>query len=801
MKPKILSLFVFTLLTTSIIGATITAKEEISTNKITESVIFSNPIIIEENNSITIELEESTSKLMQPGRPILPIYSKIFILPFGTEIKNIVCTPYDISEKKIDVEVKASPEPKLIGSVNSFEKNNNVKEDILKDSKIYESFEFFPYSWYDYKVGYGLDGTNHVVILNIQFCPVRYSPAGGLIKFASSFEIKVEYKEPVQPVSFPDEYDLVIIAPNEFSEEIQPLIDYRNDCGINTIFVSLDEIYDGEYFSVNGRDNQEKIKYFIKDAIENWNITYVLLAGGINKVPARHSYVQDGRETSFVSDLYYADIYDSHGDFCSWDSNENDYFGEYNYQGTDIVDLYPDVCLGRLNFRDIDEIESVLEKIIIYESTGAVMQDWFSDIILIGGDTFSDSQSVLEGEYQNQVAFSYLDGFSEEKIWVSNGKLQFALNIDSAVENGSGFLYMTGHGTHENWVTHPHNDFDTWWPITGYYYFRVELLKNKELLPLVVIGGCSNCKFTGKNCFGWSWIKNPNGGGIASYGYSALGWGIPGYGCTGGLVGGMEMSIFKAYGDFDAKTTGDLWVKSINNYLNEFGVYSAQGYKCVEELQPFSDPSLRIRKVSDFPSIPEIPDGPTQGGVGLEYSYETKSTDPNGGYIKYCFDWGDDTISWTDWYSSGKTASQTHKWDKPGDYEIKVKARDQYGLDSDWSDSLIVKIVSDAPFFDVIDIKGGLGSVNATIKNIGLLDAYDVNCNISVKGGFFGFIDKFSEETFDTLPVDEEIYIATDGIFGLGKIEVMIYASSPSANTTSATFQGFALGPIVIVKQ
>jgi hypothetical protein len=801
MKVKILSLFVFMLLSTVSIGVTINAEDNISPYEISESVVFSEPILIENENLIKVELNEATSQLMLPGKPILPIYSKTFMFPFGTKIENVVCTPFDISVSDITGYIEPAPEPRLVGSVDYFEKTILSDEEIFKDSMVYDSVEFYPNNWFSYNVGSGLDDTRHVVILNLKINPVRYSPAGNQIKFADTFNINVEYNEPARQLNFPDEYDMVIITPEEFFEDMQPLVNYRNDCFIETICVTNEEIYNGEYFPANGRDNAEKIKYFIKDAIENWNITYILLGGGINKVPARASYVQDGMEINFNSDLYFADIYDSNGDFCSWDSNGNDLFGEYNYEGrTDIVDLYPDVCLGRLNFRDIDEIDGVINKIITYESTGAVMEDWFTDFIIIGGDTFDDFQNVLEGEYLNQNALSYMSDFSEEKIWASTGKLKYAINIDSAVENGSGFLYMTGHGTHDNWVTHPPGDFDTWWPLTGYFHFRVELLKNQELLPVVVIGGCSNCQFSSKNCFGWSWVKNPDGGGIASYGYSALGWGIPGYGCTDGLTGGMEMSAFKAYGSLEAKSTGDLWVKALNNYLTEFGVWSAHGYKCVEEFTSFSDPSHRIRKVSDFPNIPDVPDGPVTGGVGLEYSYTTKSTDPNGGYIKYCFDWGDDTISWSDWYSSGETATNSHSWDRPGDYEIRVKARDQFGLDSDWSDPLSVTIVSEAPFFDVIDVKGGIGTASATIKNIGLLDAYDVNCNISVKGGILKLIDKFSEGNYDTLLVDEEITIATDSIFGLGKINVIISASSPSANTTVEEFQGFVFGTIVIVR-
>jgi hypothetical protein len=157
------------------------------------------------------------------------------------------------------------------------------------------------------------------------------------------------------------------------------------------------------------------------------------------------------------------------------------------------------------------------------------MKNWFSNFVVIGGDTFPDSSNVPEGEYLNENAIDILEDFTPDKIWATNGKLQFTVNIDNAIDNGAGFVYMTGHGTYENWASHPHNDFETWWPIAGYYYYRIELYSN-ERLPVVIIGGCSNCKFSGENCFGWSFVKNPNGGGIASYGNSALGWGITGYG-------------------------------------------------------------------------------------------------------------------------------------------------------------------------------------------------------------------------------------------------------------------------------
>ena len=75
------------------------------------------------------------------------------------------------------------------------------------------------------------------------------------------------------------DYKLIIISPSYFEKKIEPLVDHKIDIGISTKLVSLNEIYDSE-FTVEGRDDAEKIKYFIEYAIENWNTEYILLIGG-----------------------------------------------------------------------------------------------------------------------------------------------------------------------------------------------------------------------------------------------------------------------------------------------------------------------------------------------------------------------------------------------------------------------------------------------------------------------------------------------------------------------------------------
>ena len=145
-------------------------------------------------------------------------------------------------------------------------------------------------------------------------------------------------------------YDLIIISQKDFVEELQPLKNHKENFEISTKIVTLGDIYNGKYFEVNGRDNAEKIKFFIKDAKEYWNTRYVFLVGGKEIIPVRLArlYLITGNYSYYISDLYYADIYFANGSFCSWDSNADGIFADKNKSGyVDKLDLLPDVCIGR----------------------------------------------------------------------------------------------------------------------------------------------------------------------------------------------------------------------------------------------------------------------------------------------------------------------------------------------------------------------------------------------------------------------------------------------------------------------
>jgi hypothetical protein len=100
-------------------------------------------------------------------------------------------------------------------------------------------------------------------------------------------------------------------------------------------------------------------------------------------------------------------------------------------------------------------------------------------------------------------------------------------------------------------------------------------------------------------------------------------------------------------------------------------------------------------KTNRPPDKPSTPVGQSTGKVGTEYSYSSSAVDPDGDKVYLLFDWGDGNDSgWLGPYNSSVSINITHKWDVKGSYSIKVNARDIYGVESAWSDSLPVTMPS-----------------------------------------------------------------------------------------------------------
>ncbi|NHJ49334.1 MAG: hypothetical protein FK733_16210 [Asgard group archaeon] len=634
---KIIPILIVGILVLGGLGAVALTDEKIYNEKVEEkSIVISEPVINDIGQYVTVDIEEATTSILEPGKPMLPVVTEVFTFPFGTKIRSVDVIISKVNEQFLPKEIQPTPEPKPLDvEIQAFKGHN-------KDLRFYETTELYPSSSFSYKTASGLENNEHVVYLIVSWYPVRYSPAKNMIYYSENTDIKIKYEASKSPIVFEDVYDLVVIAPSEYSVALQPLVDHKNSFGIETTIKTTEAIF-AEY---EGYDEIEEIKYFIQDAIENWGVKYVLLVGSVDKLPIRTTWIvmkwyNHYWNESILTELYYADVYDEFGDFCSWDSDGDGRFGEVyiNSPGdNDTVDLYPDVHIGRLACSNIEEVNIVVDKIIYYENN-TFGQSWFNNILLLGGDTFPHWNGN-EGEILNLMIEEIMSDFNPTKLWCST--LTFwAWKINQEINKGVGFVDYSGHGVEDGMGTHPPNS-NLW---IMYQNHDLKGLYNTNKLPIVFFDACLTAKldynkseaniyqtsriinsffFTivfksfsrilksilerynvnpmkimdiesndvlvesrdGSDlvpCFAWNWIRKSNGGAIANIGATRTAFG----GFDSG-AGKMSIEFFSTYESFT--TIGEMW----SNAQIGYNMDVPWDLFTLEEFILLGDPSLVV---------------------------------------------------------------------------------------------------------------------------------------------------------------------------------------------------------------
>jgi len=478
---KILPIIVIGILVLSGIGAVAISKENLFAEE--KSVIYDHctieisSIVFKDSKEdyIEVELEEISSYFMNPGKPILPKIVKTFELPFGVKNTNVEVIANNI--KEIEINQKICPSPIHLPLIANTDIDIEVKS--VKDTKVYSSNEKYPSTWYKSFIRCGLNSINErVTHLILHIYPIRYAPALNKLYVAENTDVKISYNLPdSNPFPLNSEYDLVIIAPDKFSKNLEKLVAHKENFNVRTLLKTTEDIYDDGY---GGVDRPEDIKLFIKDAIETYGITYVLLVGGLkNKIwtkprdntnqgtsawylPVRYNNYIDNPEhpltiakihdPGVITDLYFADIYKKGGEFEDWDPNDDGIFAAWGQEGVenDSIDLAPDVCVGRLACRNTLEVRNVVNKIINYEKTAA--GDWFKKVITISGDGFLD---------QMDLDFQWNTNELEDGEYIIYAQSTNSDNNTGPVEE----IHITLDKTVETCITFNHNDNER---IVGY---------------------------------------------------------------------------------------------------------------------------------------------------------------------------------------------------------------------------------------------------------------------------------------------------------------------------------------------
>ena len=712
--------FVAGLLLISSFAAIGLGNEASSTQQMTLS--FQQPVIKDSSvdNFIEIDVSGANARLHHAGEPLLPIYTETMTFPFGTKILDITCNPVGIQTMDINEKVVPTPEPMLLDG-------GYYEPEYIPEASVYDSNDLYPNSWFNIYTGGGLDeNSEHKTFLTIQTYPARYNPGLDSITYASGFEIQISYQTPssnLLPTS--SQYELVIISPSKlYDNTLNDFIQHKNDMGVSTFIKTTEEIY-SEY---SGNDNAEKIKYFIKDALETYGIKYVLLVGGLDSLvygvardstslgdkdwhlPVRYNMMQyetgSTKDPGMITDLYYADIFDGEGAFQTWDTNGDGIYAKWaGFQGKDELDFWPDVYVGRLACRNVWEVKIMTNKIMTYETT-AYGSSWANKMITFGGDSFHDSGTeYLEGEIVgDKILAEFMSEFTPVRVYASYkdsnpSYTPTSENIVREVSKGAGHLFFDGHANPGSWNTH--------WPgeeewTGGIQNMAFMQFSNKDQYPILNVEGCHNSQFnisiistlldkdnSGKTwCYGfptpecWSWwfARKINGGSLATIGNTGLGYGAVGeHGdldgdgnnepdCMEALGGYFFVNIYKTI-DEGADTLGEVWGGGINKYMTIYPATEDQiDAKEMEQLCLLGDPSLKVGGYPPSASIRASIGGDSNGVPNEMLSFEAIGQPGNSGYT---FKWDlDEDGNYNDY--TGESVELP--FEEPGVYEISVKA-------------------------------------------------------------------------------------------------------------------------------
>jgi hypothetical protein len=439
---KILILLITGILLVSSLGAASIQHKVNTSEKIIENYDFiKKPILSFSHDYLNIDFKGTNTFINDPGKPVLPKLRKIY--EFSNEVKIYGLDFEYTNVYEFDIKGKIIPAAQSY----TLDDNNleNFNQLLIENDLIYNSNQYYPSNWFNYNIKCGLNENNEkTTFLIIDIFPIRYNPVNEKLIYISDTKITIDYSEKNynQVKSNYDSYDMIIIAPDIFRDGLNDLIEHKNSFGLSTRFKSVEEILN-EY---SGRDEPEKIKLFLKDESETSDINYVLLVGGLKSylfandkedtnhgstngwhVPVRYTNIRHSDEVGVLSDLYFSDLFKYNEstmewEFEDWDSSGDDVFANGGPFNRDDLDLIPDIYVGRLACRNTYDLQTVVNKIINYESTTPNSKSWFNRMVGVGGRTFS----LFSGEDQRQhynENFTNISNYDWQEFVTRNMKL------------------------------------------------------------------------------------------------------------------------------------------------------------------------------------------------------------------------------------------------------------------------------------------------------------------------------------------------------------------------------------------
>lgn len=238
----------------------------------------------------------------------------------------------------------------------------------------------------------------------------------------------------------------------------------------------------------------------------------------------------------------------------------------------------------------------------------------------------------------------------------------------------------------------------------------------------------------------------------------------------------------------------------INNaYVYGYILRMCEEYELVVDRH---DTATIYAEANSPPNRPDVT-GPSKGVIGVSNTFKAMLSDPNGDQVTYKFNWGDGQE--TDWFGpvSPGEVTQQHTYTTPGTFNVKAKARDEHGAESDWTQypwAILIQVAE----VKITLSSFSIGAVKATVKNTGDADLNNVQWKINIsRDALLAFRDINLEKSdvIGSFPSGASETIQSDSVgfrFGFADVKVTVDAVGLMTPAT-ATGRAFLIGPIVII--
>jgi len=648
-------------------------------------------------------------RLSAQGEPWLPSRIYSIALPPYTEFKKLRFTTSEGITLPGSHYVSPVYPPHVMPSDPTAKQNTKTDDFSQTYASIYGMSTFYPVNIVKY---IGTSGFREYNMVDVKVTPFQYRPKTGELRYFSKIFLYIEYSNPQdhklkssqihshnktkndrfarkiiknyeQARSWyaaggsrsSNNYDFVLITTDSLAASVDPLVEWERSKGRSVKVVTTSWIES----NFPGFDIAAKIRNFLREKYsdQQWGIQDVLIVGHRDDVPMRRTF-PGGTGNPPETDYYYAEL--SRPDSESWDSDGDFQYGE----DSDQIDYYGEVNVGRIPWSDPAIVQSICIKSAAYEqNTDPAFKN---NILLLAAfvDENTDGAEFMEYTVDTDI-HPWMAQWKKTRMY--EPRSEYAMD-NSLNQNNVVSVWSSGKFSVVSW--HAHGSPTGSYVNGGPFISVSDCVRLNDAYPAIIsAASCSNADTDFLN-IGQAMLRQGAVGflGANKSAYYAGGWKNP--------ADGSDQS-FK-YFFLSCVTSGDYTQGQALQYaIREMytrGLWIELRRETFLHSSLFGNPDLGIFSpfISNPPDIPLYAGGISQGRSGTDYTFHAKASDIDLDQVYLCWSWGDGKIDWLGPYTSGEVAAAQHSWSMPGNYIVKVKAKDEFGVESGWSESFHVAI-------------------------------------------------------------------------------------------------------------